>query len=316
MPKISCVMSVLNGEKYLKEAIESILRQTFTDFEFIIIDDGSKDKTADIVNSYQDNRIVFIQHDHKGLPASLNRGILLSKGEYIARMDADDISLPERLEHQVEYLDNHPDFVLAGTAGLIIDEDGYYLGRLEKPAHLDIIREKLKIGISPFFHGSLVFRKSAAEKCGLYDERMITIEDWYLLTKMIKIGKMTNLSDFLYQYRLSRFATTTMSHSIKIKRRTIMQRILETGTISERDAKSLRELKQKFSRKEMAAQYYLDAGKALISWDWQPKRSLSYLVKSIYYMPFNLRSWFHIFLCFIPPAWVISWKSYREKRVN
>lgn len=309
-------MSVLNGEKYLKKAIESILSQTFTDFEFIIVDDGSEDSTSDIIKSYTDSRIKLIQNNHKGTSASVNEGISLASGELIARMDADDISLPERLERQVEYLDNHPDFVLVGTAGKIIDEEGYHLGRLERPANLDIIREKLKAGILPFFNGSSVFRKSAAEKCGLYDEQMITIEDWYLGTKMINIGKMTNLSDFLYQYRLSRLATTTMSHSIKMKRRAIMQRILETGTISEGDAKSLREIKQKFSLREMAAQYYLDAGKALISWDWQPKRALSYLVKSIYYMPFNLRTWFHLFLCFIPPLWVKSWKSYREKRAN
>ena len=108
---ISVVMSVYNGEIYLYEAIESILNQTFTNFEFIIIDDGSTDNSAEIIKSYDDNRIVLIQQGNKGLAAALNEGIKIAKGKFIARMDADDISLPTRLETQIQFMEAHLEYV-------------------------------------------------------------------------------------------------------------------------------------------------------------------------------------------------------------
>ncbi|HAS7841575.1 TPA: glycosyltransferase family 2 protein, partial [Vibrio cholerae] len=116
-PKISVVMSVYNGEKYLGEAIDSILKQTFSDFEFIIINDGSTDKTLEIIKSYmkKDDRIVLVSRENKGLIVSLNEGLDLAKGQYIARMDADDISIKSRFEKQIEFLDSNPDIGVCGT---------------------------------------------------------------------------------------------------------------------------------------------------------------------------------------------------------
>ena len=109
-------MPAYNAEKYINEAIDSILAQTFTDFEFIIIDDGSTDSTCAIVESYSDSRIRFFKNEHNlGVAATLNRGLDLARGEYIARMDADDISLPTRFEKQAAYMDSHPDVVVCGT---------------------------------------------------------------------------------------------------------------------------------------------------------------------------------------------------------
>jgi glycosyltransferase involved in cell wall biosynthesis len=106
--KISILMPVYNGEKYLREAIDSILNQTFTDFEFLIVDDGSTDNSVEIINSYQNSRINLVKNDkNEGLVYTLNRGLSLAKGEYIARMDCDDISLPERLKKQIDFLDSN-----------------------------------------------------------------------------------------------------------------------------------------------------------------------------------------------------------------
>ena len=114
-PKVTVLMPVYNCEKYLRESIESILNQTFKDFEFLIINDGSSDKSAEIVESYNDNRINFVQNEKNiGLAASLNRGLDIAKGEYIARMDADDISLPERLEKQVRFMETNPQIGICG----------------------------------------------------------------------------------------------------------------------------------------------------------------------------------------------------------
>ena len=116
MPKISVVMPAYNAEKYIGEAIESILNQTFKDFEFIIINDGSVDHTKEIIREYNDPRIVLLENDkNRGIVLSLNKGLDAATGKYIARMDADDIALKNRFERQVEYLDEHKDIGVLGT---------------------------------------------------------------------------------------------------------------------------------------------------------------------------------------------------------
>ncbi len=116
-PRVNVIMAVFNGEQYLQEAIESILRQTFDNFEFVIIDDGSTDKTVEILNRFSDERIKRLTNESNiGLTRSLNRGIRFSRGEYIVRQDADDVSLPERLAKQVAYLDAHSMVGLVGTS--------------------------------------------------------------------------------------------------------------------------------------------------------------------------------------------------------
>src|SRR4030067_2908226 len=115
-PIISVIMPVHNGETFLREAIDSVLNQTFTDYEFIIIDDASKDTTADIIKSYTDPRINYIKNDNNfGVTRSLNIGLKLARGKYIARMDHDDVSLPERLETQAAFLNQHPEIVACNS---------------------------------------------------------------------------------------------------------------------------------------------------------------------------------------------------------
>jgi len=114
-------MSVFNGERYLREAIDSILQQTFVDFEFIIIDDGSTDSSASIMSSYADRRIRVIRQKNRGLSAALNVGLKAAEGRYIARMDADDVSLPHRFGRQYLFLETHPQCVAVGSNAIIID---------------------------------------------------------------------------------------------------------------------------------------------------------------------------------------------------
>ena len=124
-PKINVIMSVYNGEKYLKQAIESILKQTYTNFRFIIVDDGSNDSSFDIIKSFTDERIVIIRNDRtQGLTRSLNKALRTANGEYIARQDADDISLSNRLKSQIDFLEKHPEVELLGTGVYLINEKG------------------------------------------------------------------------------------------------------------------------------------------------------------------------------------------------
>src|SRR5688500_9607984 len=121
-PIISVVLPVYNSENYIKEAIDSILNQTFKDFELIIINDGSVDRSAEVIQAIKDSRIVYVDQQNSGLAATLNRGIQMARGKYIARQDNDDISIPERLDMQVNFMENNPGVALLGTCAEIIDE--------------------------------------------------------------------------------------------------------------------------------------------------------------------------------------------------
>jgi glycosyltransferase involved in cell wall biosynthesis len=201
-PIISVVMAVYNSEKYVREAVDSILSQTFRDFEFIIINDGSTDRTQEILESYNDPRVILTHQKHMGLTKSLNKGIALAKGKYIARQDADDISLPARLEKQIEFLELHTDIALLGTAAQIIDIGGFYLKTVKYPTN----HSSLRIAINHsnhFWHGSVMFRRQNFLELGGYQEILFTSQDYDLWLRFVEKFKVANLSDPLYKYRLN-----------------------------------------------------------------------------------------------------------------
>lgn len=205
-PKITILMPVYNGEKYLREAMDSILNQTFSDFEFLIIDGGSMDKSLNIIKSYNDSRIKIIAHKHnKQLIATLNEGIDLAKGKYIARMDCDDVSLPERLEKQVAFMDSHQNVGACGTWAIIIDKDGKETGKYIKAFGEKIILEYWKP--SPIIHPSSMIRTSSLGKLR-YSEKYIHAEDYGLWSEMSKERMLDNLPEFLICYRIHNENTT------------------------------------------------------------------------------------------------------------
>lgn len=195
-------MPEYNSEKYLDAAIQSILKQTFKEFEFIIIDDGSTDKSITVIQKYlNDKRIRFIKNKKNiGLVKSLNKGIRLSKGEYIARMDGDDISEPQRLEKQVKFLDMHPEIGLLGTQGIVINEKGEKIKDFSRQTSDLNLRIKIMEG-NPFIHGSVMMRKSDLLRTDMYDPKYVRAEDYGLWLDFIKICKVANLPDILYQWR-------------------------------------------------------------------------------------------------------------------
>lgn len=202
-PKVSVIMSVFNGEKYLKEAIESILNQSFGGFEFIIMDDGSADKTPEILNGYakKDKRVKIITNPGNiGLTKSLNKGIKISKGEYIARMDADDIAMPERFKKQTEFLEKNPDFGVVGCNVIVIDETGDFVKNIVLPSNLKPALEKRNC----LAHGSVMFQKSVIERLGSYDEQMLYAQDYEMLLRISKTFEVGFINEFLYKLRVHR----------------------------------------------------------------------------------------------------------------
>lgn len=207
-PRVSVIMSVYNGEQYLTEAIDSILNQTFTDFEFIIINDGSTDGTADILRSYEDPRLRIVEQENIGLTRSLNRGILLAQGEYIARMDDDDLSLPERLDRQVAFLNAHPEVGILGTACRIVDEVSTQEWEMHPPLSDGQIRQRLIRG-NPFIHSSVMMRKSILQAVGGYNEAYPYIQDYELWVRLAAHTRLANLPDVLHVRRFHWGAIST-----------------------------------------------------------------------------------------------------------
>lgn len=197
-PKITVLMSVYNGENHLHEAVDSILNQTFKDFEFLIINDGSTDKTTNILKSYNDPRIkIHINKKNIGLTKSLNVGLKMAKGEYIARQDADDISSPERLAKEIAFLEKHNNYAVVGTFAMALNEYSEELQIWERPYEDANIRTALKRD-NCIIHGTAMMRRSFLLKAGFYDEAITKAQDYDLWVRLSKKYKMANIPEFLY----------------------------------------------------------------------------------------------------------------------
>jgi glycosyltransferase involved in cell wall biosynthesis len=200
-PLVSIILPAYNSEKHIQRAVESALKQSYKNIEVIIIDDSQNDNTMNIVSVFRrkDDRIIYIKHIKRlGFVKSLNQGIKIAKGEYIARLDSDDFWCDQRkLEKQVGFFEDNPDYVLCGGGCIVIDDAGRELYRWSYP------EKDIRNTIFPdnqFVHSTVVFRKSAYELTGGYDEQLNYCEDWDLWLRMGKIGKLYNFQDYFACY--------------------------------------------------------------------------------------------------------------------
>lgn len=209
-PRVTVLMPVYNAERFLREAIDSILGQSFKHFEFLIIDDGSTDASADIIASYRDSRIRFVRNrTNLGITPTLNKGIALASCELIARMDADDISHPQRLQKQFGYMKRNPECALLSSWARVISEDGKFI-RLERyRSNFYYYNLTFECWI---YHPTIMFRKSAVEEAGMYS--MPYSEDYDLFWKMSVRFRIANLAEPLVDYRI----TSTSLNAVLKKR--------------------------------------------------------------------------------------------------
>lgn len=200
-PLISVLMPAYNAEMYIEEAIQSILNQTFTDFELIIVNDGSTDRTEEIILSFDDKRIRYTKNKtNLRLIASLNKSIELARGKYIARMDADDISLPNRFRKQVQFLETHLDYALCSSWAYLINEKGEKTGRIKLIDNNNLLKINL-LFTNPFVHPATMIRTDTLRKFN-YNPAALHNEDFDLWLRMANDRlKMTNIPEFLIKYR-------------------------------------------------------------------------------------------------------------------
>lgn len=205
-PKVSIVMPIYNSESFLEEAIKSMLNQSYQDFEFIIVDDASQDRSLDIVKAFskKDKRIKVYHNDiNMGISKSRNIGLSHAKGEYYAVMDHDDISMAGRLEKQVNFLDNHCKYVAVGCQVEIINGKGKKIGVRRYPESNEQILQSISIK-SPLCNPATMIRVSGLTEFGYYDTNFSGTEDYEMWFKLASKYKLANLKEPLFQYRLSK----------------------------------------------------------------------------------------------------------------
>ncbi len=211
MPRVSVIMPVYNTEEeYLRSAIDSILCQTFADFELIIVNDGSTNNAEDVVLSYSDERIKYIKQENKRAAAARNAAWNISSGEYLAIFDSDDFSYPTRLEKQVKFLDENKDISLVGSWVRIIPHDRV----VETPADVRIMD---LLADCCFFHPSIMLRKSDFDRFGLrYDEKSICTEDYELYSEAVHYLKLANIQEVLVDYRVYSNNSSTKNRDARV----------------------------------------------------------------------------------------------------
>lgn len=311
-PHITVLMPAYNAEKYILEAINSVLNQTFTDFELLIINDGSTDATAQIIHSFSDSRIRLINQANQGIAVALNIGLLNARADLIARFDADDICKTNRLEIQSRFLSEHPDHILVGSDADYINIHADYVFTCHMPAHTAGEIQQLDIEKCPFIHSAVMFRKKSILEAGGYHTHAFAFEDHLLWSKIIRQGNTCNLPQALIQVRLN-----PESVSIDEKWRTkrfheIKSKAILDGDISDKDGEELRHiLRKQDTLKIKEGSYYSLLGKKY-TWDnHQPKKARICLGKAIRIHPGRLDSYFILVLSYFPKGF-INW-VYKKK---
>lgn len=278
---VSVVMSVKNGLPYIEETIQSVLNQSFTDFEFVIVDDGSTDDTVASIKQFNDPRINLIAQENTGVATAKNRAIAECNGKYIAIIDADDICLPDRLEAQYSFLQQNPDYVLVGGFVDIIDKDGNYLYTEKKPVTDQEIR-KHQDQRNPWSHSSVMFTKEAFNMVGGYYEPVQQyIVDYMLLYQLSRHGKVYQLPQVVVQYRIVPTALSAKANPKEFDE--ITHRAIRAGKMNAADLEAMQRIKkrEKATANFKLSMYHLYLGRSFIFHRFQRKEAKAHLRKCL-----------------------------------
>lgn len=305
MPNLTVLMPAYNAAPFIREAVDSVLNQTFRDFELLIVNDGSSDQTKEIIESYTDTRICLVNQENKGIAEALNSGLHRAQGEIIARFDADDICFPERLEKQLSFMEANPEYILTGSEAEYITENGQHLFHFKCPAYTNEEINKIIHHTCPFIHSSVMYRKNAVLKTGGYPVDAHNFEDHLLWIQMRGSGKYCNLAFPLLKVRLNP-ASATMdekwrgSHFRKLK-----QRILHRGTVTYEEGEELISiLKKQDKEKIKQGAYYTLCGKKFLLNNHEPRKARQQLAKAIQLFPLRFDNYFLYILSWFPGSFL------------
>ena len=295
MPKVSVIMSVYNGEEYLREAIDSILNQTFEDFEFIIVDDGSTDRTADILASYRDPRIKVINQKHLGIAHAKNKAVKASSGEYIAIMDADDISLPERLEVEASFLNHNRDIGIVSCSNYFVDEYGKTILTRSALIGYVLIQKKLLEDMC-VNHCSAMIRRKVFKEVGGYRRAFKCSLDYDLFLRIAEVSKIENIKEPLHKYRI-RIDSISVAKKVEqdayaeLARKLVRERRqYGKDRLEDLNEKELKEILNQITleikkKNHLLDMYYYWAERFYLRDEY--RNAFRYLCRSLFYRPFN-----------------------------
>lgn len=290
-PIISVLMPVYNSERYVAGSVESVLRQTLPDFEFIIVDDGSTDRSLEILRTYaaKDSRIRLTSRENKGVARTRNEMLVQARGEFIAVMDADDIALPERFALQVSFLRTHPEVVCIGGAYEIIDEVGRLLTCLSPPRENGEIQQQALAGHGSICHSCAMIRRSSLLDINGYDEAFTIAPDLDLWLRLGEIGELVNLKEPILKYRIH---TNSISGQNPVKQR-------DAARIACERAWKRRGIEGHFEAIEpwRPGQDSSSQHKFMLQYGWwafysnQRKTAIFYGIRALVAAPYSIESW-------------------------
>lgn len=304
-PKITVLLPAYNAGPYIREAVDSVLRQTFTDFELIVINDGSKDDTAQILDSYTDPRMKVVHQENMGLVRTLNKGLAMARGKWIARFDADDVCYPRRLEEQVAFMQRHPDYVLTGSEADYMDEHGNFIFTYKFRNYEDAEIRAAAFRECGMIHASVMYSKQAVLDAGGYDEHAITFEDHLLWRNLAAHGKMSIMRKPLIKVRFNPDSVTIDEKwrgkdFLELKARSIKQ-----GYVNDEDYELLKSIlrKQNFAAYKQAA-YHSMLGKKFLWNQHNSSKARQHLAKAIKAQPQKLEPYLLYMISFLPASWL------------
>lgn len=311
IPQITVLMPAYNAVKYIVPAIESVLQQSFSNFELLIINDGSTDDTENMIHSFSDERIKLITQPHQGIAAALNLGLLNASAPLIARFDADDICYPQRLQQQFDFLETHTDYVLVGSDVDYADHNGDYLYHYSNTGHT---HEEIASRITtfcPFIHSAVMFKNNIAIRAGGYDAKAHTFEDYRLWTKFITQGKVCNLSEPLIMVRLNP-ESVTVDEKLRGKRFAALKKemLFQSPVISNEQEKELQGIlhSQDFFDFKNYSYYILLAKKYLWN-NYQPAKARENVRKAISFMPVKITGYGLLAISYLPEPLISKFYS-------
>ncbi len=298
---ISVLMTAYNAEQYIAEAIQSVLEQEFTDFEFIIINDGSTDDTRKIIRSFTDARIRCIDQENKGIAIALNNGLQEAKGKYIARFDADDICYPQRLKKQYAFMQENPDHIIIGSAVDYIDQYGEFIFTYSPPAFTNEEIQAVKQEICPFIHSGVLYQRDIVLKKGGYDPHAHSFEDHLLWLKIIEEGRAFNFHEPLIKVRLNPGSVTIDEKWRPKEFHRIKTKVIRQKAISAEEGQQLLQIieTQNIKKIKEGAYYSLLAKKYLWN-NYHPAKARENLKKVIAGNWLHWKSYIFFLLSFLP----------------
>ncbi|SDD24935.1 Glycosyl transferase family 2 [Mucilaginibacter pineti] len=307
IPKITVLMPAYNAGKYIGDAIASVLNQTFMDFELLIINDGSTDDTVDVVNSFEDPRIVLIYQDNKGIAQALNNGLKYARAAFIARFDADDICYPQRLQLQYDFMIANPGYSVIGSAADYVDMDGVHLFTHKPPAFSNEEIQQLKYSVCPFIHSCVFYRRDVIINKGGYNEHAYTFEDHFLWVNILKDQKACNLPQPLIKVRLNPESITIDEKWRPRKFRDIKYTTLKKRSITATEGVLLAEISEKqVSAKIKHGSYYALCAKKLLLNNFQPELARLHVARAISISPLRLDNYLLYTVSYLPER-IINW---------